>query len=638
MTTMNFQNKIKGLCLLSLVVSFWGLEAQQDYIGAGNDTGLTITSSHNYNGYRADNTVNGSGMDADLMEASRLLSQATMGYNMEEVERTAAMGLEAWVDNQLTLGPNYLRPQMDEIWEQIYGWNIDYYTNQYLENNPGAPITEEILESFEEDIYGPWALNFHYAWWQNTILSSDQLRQKVAYALSQIVVISINSDLVDHGDVLSSYYDIFLKHAFGNYRDIIGEVSLTPAMGLYLSHYNNPKEVPEENLHPDENYAREIMQLFSIGLYELNQDGTRKKDAQGNDIPTYNNNDIKELAKVFTGLGAAGVMENPWVDTPFFGMDWYLADKDAPMKMYQEWHETSEKTILGELVLPAGQQGMRDVEMAIDFLFEHDNVGPFLARQLIQRIVKSNPSPGYVARVAAAFADNGAGERGDLGAVVKAILMDVEARTCAESQDEDNGQLIEPLLRITQLGKAFPLDCRKDSVYTINGEDFDETPCQEIRYWLNGFSTRNRLRQSPLGAPSVFNFYLPDHQPVGEMTSRDLYGPEYKIHDSSTAINYINMVFLSTVWNYYGGSWDNDINEDLGWLSLNTSAIEPYAENPEDLYNYLDILFTRGHLSDRQRESLRDFVNDQPNWVDNWDKTRSLIFLMMISPDYTIRK
>lgn len=624
------------LCL-SLIMTL-AIVAQENFIGAGNDSGLTITSSDDFNGYRAENTVNGNGMDVDLMEASRFLSQATMGYNMTEIEQTTAMGIESWLEDQFSQPASSLRPQMDDIWDQIYGWNIDYYTAQYLENNPGAPITDDLLEYFEGEIYGPWALHFHYAWWQNTIESPDQLRQKVAYALSQILVISINSDLVDNGGALSSYYDIFLKHAFGNYRDILEEVTLTTSMGLYLSHYNNPKEVPEENLHPDENYAREIMQLFSIGLFELNQDGSRKQDANGNEIPTYNNNDIKELAKVFTGLGASGVMENPWVDTPFFGMDWYLADKDQPMRMYQDWHETSSKTILGELNIPANQNGMQDIEMAIDFLFNHDNVGPFLARQLIQRLVKSNPSPGYIARVAAAFADNGAGVRGDLEAVTRAILMDVEARTCVEIQDVDNGQLLEPLLRMTHLAKAFPLYCRKDSTYTINGEEFDETPCQETRYWLNGFSTRNRLRQSPLGAPSVFNFYLPDHQPVGEMTARGLYGPEYKIHDSSTSINYINLIFLSTVWNYYGGPWGTDINEDLGWLSLSTSEIEPLAENPEELYNYLDILFMRGQLSDRERENLRGFINDQPNWTDDWDKTRGLIFLSMISPDYTIRK
>ena len=187
-----------------------------------------------------------------------------------------------------------------------------------------------------------------------------------------------------------------MEHSFGSFRDLLEAVTLSPSMGSYLSHYNNPREIPSENLHPDENYAREIMQLFSIGLFELNNDGSRKKDAQGNDIPTYRNDDIRELAKVFTGLGAGGVMENPWVDSPFFGMDFYLADKIVPMQMFEPFHEPGEKVLLGRETIPAGQDGMTDVRQALDFLFNHPNVGPFISRQLIQRLVcllYTSPSP-----------------------------------------------------------------------------------------------------------------------------------------------------------------------------------------------------------------------------------------------------
>jgi len=249
----------------------------QSYIGAGNNTGITISSSDG----DSERTLDGSGLDASLMEASRFLNQAAMGYDRAEIERTAAMGLSAWIDEQLEMTPLYLTPQMESNWAEIYQWNIDYYTEQYLEQNPGAPITEEVLEDFDQDIFGPWAVDFHYAWWQNTILEKDQLRQRMAYALSQILVISTSSSLQDHAESFTGYYDLLTEHAFGNYRDLLLDVTLSPSMGVYLSHYNNPREIPEENLHPDENYAREIMQLFSIGLYELNNDGTRKKDSDG---------------------------------------------------------------------------------------------------------------------------------------------------------------------------------------------------------------------------------------------------------------------------------------------------------------------------------------------------------------------
>lgn len=612
---------------------------QQDFFGAGEMEGISVSSSSDSDGQDAINTINGSGMDAHLMEAARFLGQASMGYNYDEVVRTAGMGFEAWVDEQLNLSYEPLTPQMEEIWDQLYSWQYDYYLELYKEEFPGAPIDDEAVEYIDQNIYGPWAVDFHYSWWQNTIENDDQLRQRAAYALSQILVISSASDLVDNAETLTTFYDIFLNNAFGNYKDILMEVTLHPAMGLYLSHYNNPKEIPSENLHPDENYAREVMQLFSIGLYELNTDGTRKVDADGNFVPTYNNGDIKQMARVFTGLGPGGVMPNPWVDEPRFNLDWYLALKDIPMIMYEDWHEPGEKVLLGDVVLPAGQPGMVDIEMAIDFLFNHPNVGPFISRQLIQRLVKSNPSPAYISRVASAFNNNGNGVRGDMGAVFSAILLDDEARSCAGSLDPDNGKLLEPLLRVSHIAKAFPIDCMKDSIYVVNGDTLDQTPCQKTRYWLNGFDQANDLRQAPLRAPSVFNFYLPDHQPVGEMTQRGLYGPEFKIHDSSTAINYINSVFVATIWNYFGGSWDTEYNEDLGYLALNTDLLEEMREEDiEEVLHYFDIILTNGSMNELLLTELRAFVEEQPPWTGPYNHVRGALMLTLMSPDYTIKK
>ena len=628
---------IKTIIISLLLV--WGINlSSQEYIGAGNDEGITISSSGHINNFIPENTINGSGMDAKLMEASRLLTQTTMGYNMDDVEHVATMGTEAWIEEQINLPYEKLTPRMYEIWDEIYGWNIDYLTKIYQENNPAAPITDEVLEAFDGEIFGPWALDFQYTWWEGALSADDQLRRRVAHALSQIMVISMNSTLVDQAESLTGFYDILMEQSFGSYRDLLEQVTLSPAMGSYLSHYNNPKEIPSENLHPDENYAREIMQLFSIGLFELNNDGSRKKDAQGNDIPTYRNSDIGELAKVFTGLGAGGVMENPWVDNPFFGMDFYIADKLVPMQMFEPFHEPGEKILLGRETIPAGQDGMTDIRQALDFLFNHPNVGPFISRQLIQRLIKSNPTPGYIDRVATVFNNNGQGERGDLRAVIKAILLDDEARSCNDLLSEDNGQLLEPLLRRTQLGSAFPMNCRFDSLHVVNGDTLETAPCPETRLWLTGFNEVDLFRQAALASPTVFNFYLPDHQPVGDFADRGLVGPEFKIHDSTTAINYVNSAFVATLWDFYGNSGEQEIRPDVGSLSLNTDILLDMLDDPEELYNYLDIVFTRGMLTDETRDILRTFIDSQPDWVDEWLRARGVLMLLLMSPDYTILK
>lgn len=308
------------------------------------------------------------------------------------------------------------------------------------------------------------------------------------------------------------------------------------------------------------------------------------------------------------------------------------------MKMYEEWHETGSKTILGELELPAGQPGMVDIEMTLDFLFNHDNVGPFVSRQLVQRFVTSNPTPAYISRVAGVFADNGAGVRGDLGAVVKAILMDEEARSCDAMQDPANGKLTEPLSRFLHLGKAFPLQCYKDTLFVINGDTIRGTKCEETRVWLSGFDQQELLRQGPLDAPSVFNFYLPDHQPVGDLAQNQLVAPEFKIHDASTSINYFNRIFVAAIWDFYGSSWDGDINEDLGSLSIVTIELEEMMDDPESVINYMDMVFLRGAMSDRLRNELRLYINDQPAWVSDVQKVRGLIFLSLISPEFAILK
>ncbi|MBT8233521.1 MAG: DUF1800 family protein [Saprospiraceae bacterium] len=644
----------------------------QIYLGAGNDDNITVFASGAENNSFPRNTLDGGGLDASLMETSRFLSQATFGVTMEDIEAVTEMGIETWMDNQLNLPVNDMTTLLWENWDVITQGHLNSF-NRYLaeyiselcyEYNMDetgtvpepTPLTQQEVDDlrmyFNEDMFGPASFEFNITWSHHAMTSADQLRQRMAYALSQILVISSQSDLGDHAESLTAFYDILQKHAFGNYRDLLLDVTFSPAMGFYLSHLNNPKAIPEENIHPDENYAREVMQLFSIGLYELNIDGTRKVDANGNEIPTYNNADIKEMARVFTGLGPGELdptMDIDWTDEAYFGLDLYPMSKTDPLIMYQDWHDEGSKSLLNDLEIPSGMEGLSEIEMAIDYLFNHPNVGPFICRQMIQRLITSNPSREYISRVATVFNNNGQGVRGDMAAVAKAIFMDPEARTCEGFQDPYNGKLSEPLLRTTRFIQSIPhfafvqdfeIHFRDYSCGGIDTLAYDYVPYNgEIRYWNNGYNLYDDVKQYPLMSPTVFNFYLPDHQPVGEIGELGLVAPEYKIHDSSTAINYMNQIWmLSNPW--YNLLWYN-------WLeSYGMESIMPnfddwaliYNEDPENLINYLDVVLTNGKLSDATRSTIHQFLEDAPTWIDDLGMARSITYLILISPDYTIDK
>ena len=584
--------------MISATVGF----GQVTYIGAGIDNDITVAASSNSLNTSAVNTINGEGLDARAMEAARFLSQATFGQNMEQIIALANnLDYEAWIDNEFTKLPEFYLPRLDEI--AVKSRQI------HEEENPG------------EDFFGPYALHFNYTWWDVNKKSTDFLRHRIAYALSQILVVSANSDLRDHGEAMASFYDVLYKHAFGNYKNLLLEVSLHPAMGHYLSHLSNPKTNTERNIHPDENYAREIMQLFTIGLYELNIDGTRK--TENNEwIPTYDNNDIKELAKVFTGLGGGGLEDKVIEEYPDakvdFNSDFYVIDKTVPMSMYPSQHEPGEKTIIGNYVISSGQTGMKDIDQAVTHIFNHPNVGPFVAFRLIQQLVKSNPSPPYVERVAQVFNDNGNGERGSMKEVIKAILLDEEARSCTSVMDPTGGKLREPMLRQSHVLHAFDTD----------------SPTGD--YWNNAFDYWEDTKQAALAAPSVFNFYLPDHQPVGGFVDQGLFGPEFKIHDSQTSVGYFNQVSKWTDWDVFSWDWhESTPNVNFVWDSL-----EELAEDPEDLLNYLDIILTHGQLSDETRRIITKAMTQLSpgGYPYLYLRVKMAIYLVLVSPDYVILK
>jgi len=580
----------------------------EDYVGGGHSNGITVTSSSNYQPWGWDqialgqNTINGNGLEGKLMEASRFLAQATLGGTPEMIREVADMDFEEWIDEQSELPPTLLLDTVRDIYNRARQWFID---------DGGNP---------EDYAYWPYTQHFLYGWWQVNMTAEDVLRQRVALALSEVLVISYMNVLDDFGEAQASYYDVLINNALGNYEDLLLQVTLHPAMGVYLSHFNNPKAIPEENIHPDENYAREVMQLFSIGLYELNPDGTIQTDENGNGIPTYDIYDIKEFAKVYTGLSAGAVIENEWQDEPEFGTNKWITDMTVPMAMYEEWHEQGEKHLLNGYVIPAGQSGMADIGAAIHHLFMHHNVGPFIARRLIQNMVKSNPTPSYIARVAAAFDDNGQGERGDMKAVVKAILLDPEARECAWVNNPQQGKLREPMMRYFQFCRAMD----KNSPYGV--------------YWNIGYDFWRKTGQLPLASPSVFNFFLPDYQPVGPIADQDLFGPEFQIHNSMTSLGYINAVDDWVMWGVLMDTW-----ESVGTaVTLDISQLIPLAKDPEVLINKLDVLLTHGNLSPETRNIIRtslDQITHDVLWSYYLEyRVKMALYLFMISPDYAILK
>ncbi len=597
---------MKKVFLLSGLL-FFGLYhylSGQVVLGSDPSQEIEITTSSNYTpqywtlSASGDKTINSNGLEGRLMEASRFMSQASLGANLQTIQKVADIGIEAWIDEQVELPQSQMLDNLNDVFAEVIEW---YFLNG---GNPDEVSTR------------PYWTHFNYTWWENHMNSSDLLRQRVALALSEIFVISIESELSDQGFGLADYYDLLLKHSFGNFEDLLYDVSLHPCMGYYLSHLNNPREIPEENIHPDENYAREIMQLFTIGLYELNPDGSRKTDLDGNWISTYQQEDIKELAKVFTGLGVADVIENMYVDDPYFGLDIYVADMAKPMIMWQEWHQPDAKTLWNGYIIPAGQSGLQDIRDAVHQLFLHPNVGPFIGKQLIQRLITSNPTPAYISRVSAVFANNGQGVRGDMKAVIKAILLDPEARTCEALENSSFGRLREPMTRYTHFTKAIPME----QYYG--------------RYWNVGYGFYQATNQIPLASRTVFNFFLPDYQPIGAISDNNLVGPEYQIHNSRTSVEYINRVNDWAVWGYIMDDWE----QENPHVTYNLDELRLLARDPEVLINRIDVLFTHGSLSEHTRNIIKEAITPLINNDYREDRVRLALYLILISPDYNVMK
>ncbi len=519
-------------------------------------------------------------------QAARFLMQASFGPTPEAIEQVRELGYEAWIDEQLAMPASKTRPYIRQIKRDAANGRLDPY---YDFNDGGNYVTGY-------NITTPWA--------RHAIDAPDQLRQRVAFALSQILVISRRENqLTERVEGLAMWYDMLLDHAFGDYGELLQQVSLSPMMGTYLSHVGNQKADPSIPRYPDENYAREIMQLFSIGLWELNLDGTRRTDGLGQPIESYGNAEITELARVFTGL---------YYDAPWGWGSGGWADEHyvKPMVMHPEHHDFGTKTLLGGIVVPArdatAENGLRDIRDAVDSLFRHPNTAPFLAKKLIQFLVTANPSPAYVQRVSSVFVDDGSGARGNLGAVVKAVLLDPEAR--GVPTDPAFGKTREPVIRTMHLARLMKM-----------------TEAHPEFVWWNPEGTYYDYSfQEPLLSPSVFNFYTPEYQAPGEIRNAGLVSPGFQIVDSYSAISFPNLL-----WDY--------LNEGFasGWridFDANHAELLKLAGDDATLVDRINLLLCAGDMSARTRTAILDAFAAEPDLTAK-DKVVVALWTAINSPE-----
>jgi uncharacterized protein (DUF1800 family) len=516
-------------------------------------------------------------------DAARFLNQATFGPTTAEIAALRQRGYAGWITDQLAQPATLHLPAT--------GADFAAYTQN-------ATTTASVPS------------NRQAAWWRISVTAPDQLRQRVAFALSEIFVISDQNTTINGAtDGAANYYDLLARGAFGNFRQLLEDVTLSPMMGIYLSSLRNGKGTFDAQgkvvTSADENYAREVMQLFTIGLRQLQPDGTLKLDSTGQPIATYDQTTISEMAKVFTGWAFASTLANPNFRSS-------TADYLTPMRLYSDFHDTTAKTIVDGRVIPANQGGVADLRMALDGLFQHANTGPFFARQMIQRLVTSNPSPGYVYRVAQVFANNGSGVRGDIGAVVRAILLDYEARSPALLANAAFGKLKEPLLRATAMFRALG-----------GGSNSGR---------INISSPDTLLAQASLRSPTVFNFFEPAYVLPGLLSQAGMYAPEFQILTDTTAITIPNFYYTYI----YTTRTATDPNSQT--IGLTLDFLLPLARTPGPLVDQLDQLLAGATLSQAAKDRVIAALNAVPGSTSDLERVRAAVYLIMTTAGGAVQK
>jgi uncharacterized protein (DUF1800 family) len=516
-------------------------------------------------------------------DAARFLDQATFGVTAADVSHVQSVGFQAYITEQIAATPS-----------QYTGFSYTPHTAPANCRNDGSS-PPDASSLCARDKYSLFQVQRQF--FQNALNDSDQLRQRVAFALSQIFVVSGIEIYEAYG--MADYQNMLLKDAFGNFRTLLQDVTLSPIMGRYLDMEANAKANPANGTAPNENYGREVLQLCSIGLYELNSDGTLKLDSNGAPIPTYDQDVVIGFSAVFTG----------WSYPPLPGENSTFnnaVNYDGVMAEFPDYHETASKQLLDGLVVPAGQTMDQDLKTALDDIFNHPNVGPFIGKQLIQHLVTSNPSPAYVARISAVFADNGSGVRGDLSAVVTAILTDPEARGDAPATD-DFGHLREPALFITAMLRS------------LGGQSDGVAP-------RNASSAMGEPIYTP---PTVFNFYPPSYVLPGTQTL----APEFAIDNAATILAGAN--FVNTVVIQGGAKPDPTVTGSTG-TSIDFTTLSSITD-PNALITQLNQTLMHGSLPTDAAAVILGAVNAQSG-TDPLAAVRTASYLMLTSAQYQVER
>lgn len=509
--------------------------------------------------------------------AARFLTQATFGPTPTEITRLRAIGYSEWLRQEFNKPATSARPYMESVNAALLAAGQNSVSqNQRMDR-----------------------------WFHTAAVGNDQLRQRVAFALSQILVISDQNGAIGGEPIqISEYWDILARNAFGNYRELLDQTTWNPSMGKYLSHFRNRKASTDGLRQPDENYAREVMQLFTIGLIERNLDFTPMLSA-GLPIPTYDQLVVSQYAKVFTGFNYnnATTISN--------GTNNYLR-----MTCIGGEHDTTAKTLVGGSSLPAGQGCANDVDDGLDLLFAHPNILPFISRQLIQRFTSSSPSAAYIQRVALKFKNNGYGERGDLSAVIRQILLDAEARNAPTA---NSGKPREPMLKLTALWRAW-------NARMPVADSYGNIP-------MGMTNPAGTFGQRPLGADTVFNFYEPDYQEPGIIADAGLFSPEFQTLDESTIVSTANSLYTYGFKNYIGMS-NPPTNQPLLDIAPLIALGNDYAAMVDEVNRRM----LYGSMSTEMRAALIRAVTYMDGNVSTSERARSIIYLVAISPEFAVQR
>ena len=498
---------------------------------------------------------------ASATAAARLLDQATFGPTLADIQNVQTIGIDAYITNQFntpdTPLPNFPSPL------------------------PAVCLTANTPTVCEES-----------EWWQVALTGNDQLRQRVAFTLSELFVISSDTD---SATTITYYHNMLANDAFTNFSTIMNDVSLSPGMGAYLNMLNSAK-APAGQI-ANENYPRELMQLFTIGLNELNPDGTLQLDGSGNPIPTYAEAQVQAFARAYTGWTYATSTGGSPTSFPNKTPNYF-----APMAAVESEHDATAKILLNGTVLPPGQTAEEDLAGALSNIFNHPNVGPFVCTQLIQHLVKSNPSPAYVSRVAAVFANNGSGVRGDMQAVIRAILEDTEARAGDTNPLDDGGHLREPILWITNFLRAI---------------GFTNTDPNSSYYSLSNYS--NNLNERPYRSGSVFNFFPPSYV----IPQTTLNAPEFDLENTASAILRLSLANTMVFNKITGFNVDLSATGTLGQIA---------AASPANLVDMLGLMFMHGQMPTDMRTEIINTISG----LGTAEQVRVAVFLVITSSQYKV--